>query len=72
MLRSYADIFADRDVGELVIPRSVIPPRKSTDPEVGELSHFMRVSHSISRDNLYDELREAFVEQLAPTRAQRR
>lgn len=73
VVRCYVDILHQRDVGGLaVLPQGTIPPRKPTDPEVGDLDHFMRVSHSISRDDLYPELRQAFVEQLAPTKPQRR
>jgi hypothetical protein len=67
-IRTYGDLLHERNVGALVVARQELPPKRSTDPEVGSLNHFMRVSHSVSRDDLYPEVRAALMEQLSPPR----
>lgn len=74
-LLNYAELLGERDVGALEVPRAVLPPKRNSgphpDPNVGSLNHFMRVSHSVSRDDLYPDVRAALLEQLLPPRQRR-
>lgn len=63
-LSSIKRVLRARDVGGLEVPQSELP----SEPPVGSLDWFMRVSHSVSRMDLYPEVREALIAQLTTRR----
>jgi hypothetical protein len=61
-----AEILHERDVGEMQVPINRLAPVENMP--VGSLDYFMRVSHSVSRSDLWPEVVELWLEQLLPPR----
>jgi hypothetical protein len=57
----------ERDVGPMQVPVERLPPEDPETP-VGSLNYFMRVSHSVSRSDLWPEVLSLWLEQLLPPR----
>jgi hypothetical protein len=64
---AWAKVLHARDVGGLEVPNS----KSDTQPAIGSLDHLMRVSHSVSRQELYPPVRDALTKQFS-TRLRRR